>query len=144
MEEVVVSDEDLKNAQCNYVEEFSTGNVDSNTQFRYAYCLVHSPAKSDILKGLDLLRGLCHSGTDQRDYLYYLAVGNYKLNEYKTALKYTSRILQIEPNNRQALTLDQKIKSQMQKDGLLGLGIVGSAIVVGGAALLVGLLSRKK
>ena len=26
------------------------------------------------------LAGLCHSGTDQRDYLYFIAEGNFKMN----------------------------------------------------------------
>ncbi|KAK3735144.1 hypothetical protein QZH41_008104, partial [Actinostola sp. cb2023] len=63
---------------------------------------------------------LCHSGTDQRDYLYYLAEGNYRISEYNTALKYTNRILQIEPTNRQAIALDERIKSKMQKGKING------------------------
>ena len=35
--------------------------------------------------------------------------------EYKTALRYTNRLLQIEPNNRQAIELQEKINDQMQK-----------------------------
>jgi hypothetical protein len=48
----------FQNAQCNYVQELSIGRVDPNTQFRYAYCLVHSASKSDITKGLELLQGI--------------------------------------------------------------------------------------
>ena len=40
--------------------------------------------------------------TNKRDYLYYLAVGNTKLKEYATALKYIRALLQVEPGNRQA------------------------------------------
>lgn len=90
--------------------------------------------------------GLCHSGTDQRDYLYFIAEGYYKLNEYKSALRYTNRLLQIEPENRQGLELHEKITGQMKKDGLIGLGILGgTALVMGGAAALVGMVfaSRK-
>lgn len=35
--------------------------------------------------------------------------------EYKTALRYTNRLLQIEPNNRQAIELQEKINDQMKK-----------------------------
>lgn len=93
-----------------------------------------------------LLQGLCHSGTDQRDYLYFIAEGYYKLNEYKSAIKYTNRLLQIEPQNRQGIELQEKITTKMKKDGLIGLGILGgTALIVGGAAALVGLAfaSRK-
>ena len=40
--------------------------------------------------------------TNKRDYLYYLAIGNTKLKEYATALKYIRALLQVEPGNRQA------------------------------------------
>ena len=45
---------------------------------------------------------LCRDETNKRDYLYYLAVGNTKLKEYATALKYMRALLQVEPGNRQA------------------------------------------
>ena len=38
--------------------------------------------------------------TNKRDYLYYLALGNNKLKEYATALKYIQTLLQVEPGNR--------------------------------------------
>ena len=40
--------------------------------------------------------------SNKRDYLYYLAIGNTKLKEYATALKYVRALLQVEPGNRQA------------------------------------------
>ena len=40
--------------------------------------------------------------SNKRDYLYYLAIGNTKLKEYSTALKYVRALLQVEPGNRQA------------------------------------------
>ncbi|XP_020629428.1 mitochondrial fission 1 protein-like isoform X2 [Orbicella faveolata] len=68
------------------------------------------------------------------------------LKEYKSAIKYTNRLLQIEPQNRQGIELQEKITTKMKKDGLIGLGILGgTALIVGGAAALVGLAfaSRK-
>ncbi|XP_020907675.1 mitochondrial fission 1 protein [Exaiptasia diaphana] len=139
----IISREDFQDAEERYIKEVSLGEVKPNTQFHYGYCLIYSQNKSDITKGLRLLQDLCHSGTDQRDYLYYLAEGNYRLSEYNTALKYTHRILQIEPTNRQALDLDEKIRKKMQKDGLIGLGIVGTAVVVGGAAAILGFVASR-
>ena len=40
--------------------------------------------------------------TNERNYLYYLAVGNTKLKEYATALEYIRALLQVEPGNRVA------------------------------------------
>lgn len=41
-----------------------------------------------------------------RDYIYYLAIANARLKEYSIALKYCKAILQIEPNNQQAIALE--------------------------------------
>ena len=35
--------------------------------------------------------------------------------EYKSALRYTNRLLQIEPQNRQGIELQEKITAQMKK-----------------------------
>jgi len=136
----IISKEDRKRFEEQYNAELEKGKVSSDTQFNYAWCLIRSDKKDDILKGVLLIQGLCHSGTDQRDYLYFIAEGYYKLNEYKSALRYTNRLLQIEPQNRQGRELQEKITAQMKKDGLIGLGILGgTALVVGGAAALFGL-----
>lgn len=141
-----LTEEDVKRFEEAYNAEVEKGNVSPDTQFSYAWCLIRSDNKSDIHKGVLLLQGLCHSGADQRDYLFFIAQGYYKLNEYKLALRHTNRLLQIEPNNSQAIELQEKINSQMKKDGLIGLGILGgTALVMGGAAALVGLaLSNRK
>ena len=34
----------------------------------------------NFLSFFGYVEGLCHSGTDQRDYLYFIAEGYYKLN----------------------------------------------------------------
>ena len=95
--------------------------VSATSQFEYAWCLVRSRYPSDIRKGIILLEDLFQvrhcflvtneqqqiflqnrDETNKRDYLYYLAIGNTKLKEYATALKYIRALLQVEPGNRQA------------------------------------------
>ena len=95
--------------------------VSATSQFEYAWCLVRSRYPADIRKGIILLEDLfqvcniyifdstlqllCLQNRDEynkRDYLYYLAIGNTKLKEYATALKYVRALLQVEPGNRQA------------------------------------------
>ncbi|XP_068686009.1 mitochondrial fission 1 protein-like [Montipora foliosa] len=140
-----LTDEDMKGFEEAYNTELEKGNVSPNTQFNYAWCLIRGNDKSYILKGVLLLQGLCHSGADQRDYLFFIAQGYYKLGEYKSALRYTNRLLQIEPNNRQGIELQDKINNQLKKDGLIGLGILGgTALVMGGAAALAGVLFSKR
>lgn len=41
-----------------------------------------------------------------RDYIYYLAIGNARIKQYSVALKFCKAFLQIEPNNQQAITLE--------------------------------------
>lgn len=41
-----------------------------------------------------------------RDYIYYLAIGNARLKQYSVALKYCKAFLQIEPHNQQAIGLE--------------------------------------
>lgn len=41
-----------------------------------------------------------------RDYIYYLAIGNTRLKHYQVALKYCKAFLQVEPNNQQAIALE--------------------------------------
>lgn len=41
-----------------------------------------------------------------RDYIYYLAIGNARLKNYTIALKYLRAFLQVEPNNMQVITLE--------------------------------------
>ncbi|CAB4014251.1 Mitochondrial fission 1 [Paramuricea clavata] len=135
-----------------YKTELETGQVSKHTQFNYAWSLTRSPNTNDIKKGAHLLQDLCTHGTDQRDYLYFLAEANYKLSEYQIALKYINRVLDIEPNNKQAKELKEKIEKKMKRDGVLGAAIAGAGMVVvggtvlalAGAAALVGILVKKK
>ncbi|KAG2467989.1 ZP3 protein, partial [Polypterus senegalus] len=50
-----------------------------------------------------------------RDYLFYLAVANYRLKEYEKGLKYIRTLLKNEPNNNQALELEKLINNAMKK-----------------------------
>nr|KAF6366207.1 fission, mitochondrial 1 [Pipistrellus kuhlii] len=96
--------------------------------------------KSEILFEL-LLKG---SKEEQRDYVFYLAVGNYRLKEYEKALKYVRGLLQTEPQNNQAKELERLIDKAMKKDGLVGMAIVGGmALGVAGLAGLIGFAVSK-
>ena len=79
----------------------------------------------------------------KRDSLYYMAVAKTKLSEYEEALKYLKTILNIQPTNEQVRELYDEVNNRMKKDGLIGMGIVGGAALVGffgivglGAAML--------
>ncbi|ETE69590.1 Mitochondrial fission 1 protein [Ophiophagus hannah] len=128
----VVASEDLKRFEKKFNSEQSSGNISRGTQFEYAWCLVRSKYNEDIKKGIGLLE------EEQRDYVFYLAVANYRLKEYEKALKCIRGLLKTEPNNTQALEMEKLIKKAMQKDGLVGMAIVGGMAL--GAASLAGLI----
>merc|ERR550525_950499 len=115
------------------------GKVSATSQFENAWCLVRSRYPSDIRMGIILLEDLFQNRdeTNKRDYLYYLAIGNTKLKEYATALKYIRALLQVEPGNRQAQELEAIVTKRLEKDGMIGMAVAGgTAVALGG---LVGL-----
>uniref|UniRef100_A0A8C9U3B4 Mitochondrial fission 1 protein n=1 Tax=Scleropages formosus TaxID=113540 RepID=A0A8C9U3B4_SCLFO len=126
--------------------ELAKGSVSKETKFEYAWCLIRSKYTDDIKKGMMLLEELVHRGTkdDQRDYLFYLAVANYRLKEYEKGLKFIRTLLKSEPGNTQALELEKLIDRALKKDGLVGMAIVGGiGLGVAGLAGLIGLAVAK-
>ena len=81
--------------------------------------------------------------TGKRDYLYYLAIGNARIKEYQLALKYIRGLLQVEPGNRQAQDLENIIKSKMEKEGLIGMAVVGGATLALGGLVGLGIALAK-
>lgn len=83
------------------------GTVSTKAQFEYAWCLVRSQYSSDMRKGVVLLEDLCNRHAQgNRDYIYYLAIGNARLKNYSDSLKFIKAFLQVEPNNQQAISLE--------------------------------------
>ncbi|KPP56620.1 mitochondrial fission 1 protein-like [Scleropages formosus] len=149
MEAVVsetVAPEDLQKFEQKFNAELAKGSVSKETKFEYAWCLIRSKYTDDIKKGMMLLEELVHRGTkdDQRDYLFYLAVANYRLKEYEKGLKFIRTLLKSEPGNTQALELEKLIDRALKKDGLVGMAIVGGiGLGVAGLAGLIGLAVAK-
>ncbi|MEE6521673.1 hypothetical protein FKM82_019951 [Ascaphus truei] len=136
----LVAVEDLVRFEKKYLAESSSGALSKSTRFEYAWCLIRSKYNADIKKGSLLLEELLPKGSkeEQRDYLFYLGVAHYRLKEYEKALKYVRTLLKAEPKNTQALELEKVIEKAMQKDGLVGMAIVGGMAL--GAAGLAGLI----
>ena len=49
----------------------------------------------------------------RRECNFFLASANYKIGEYKIALKHISELTSTEPNNQQALDLKDKIEKKL-------------------------------
>ncbi|XP_068130015.1 mitochondrial fission 1 protein [Hyperolius riggenbachi] len=141
-----VAVEDLMKFEKKYLAELSSGSLSKSTQFEYAWCLIRSKYSDDIQKGVVILEDLLPKGCkdEQRDYLFYLSVAHCRLKEYDKALKYIRTLLHKEPTNTQAKDLEKVIEKRMQKDGLVGMAIVGGlAVGVAGIAGLIGLAISK-
>jgi len=151
MEEIFeekVTLEDLKKFERIFDEQCSRGPPSTTATFDYAWCLVRSPRKDDIRKGVAILEDLYHKTADEsakRDYVYYLAIGNMRLGNYDRALKFTNGILKLQPSNHQAMSLREYIEKKRKKDGLIGAAVVGgtAALVIGGIAALGVALTKK-
>ena len=137
-----ISDADLLAYEDSYKKAVQDGTVTPTKRFEYGWCLIRSGYKDDVRKGVAMLEGLCEPNMDQRDFLFFISIGYYKLEEYTKAMKYVKRLLVIEPENQQGIALGEAIKKKVHSRGLMGMALVG------GAAALVGVvvgaaLSRK-
>lgn len=102
-----------------YYEQLRQNEVTPKTQFEYAWCLVRSKYPADIKKGILFLEELCNTHQEgQREYLYFLAIGNARIKEYTKAMRCVRSCLDIEPNNHQVSRLEMLIKKRMTKEGL--------------------------
>jgi fission 1 protein len=138
-----ISDVELANCRERY-NRISLPSEDD--QFQFALSLIRSKQKKYIEEGLSMFQVLFSRTKNEdvkRDSLYYMAIAETKLNNYEKALKYLQSILNIQPTNEQVRDLYVVVNNRMKRDGLIGMGIVGSALFVGvvgiaslGAALL--------
>jgi len=82
----------------------------------------------------------------KRECLYYLALGNWKLGNYQEARRYNDILLDREPGNMQAASLKALIDDKVQREGLVGVAIVGGIAVAAGVvgSLLFRGASRKR
>lgn len=100
-----------------------------NSQFSYALCLIRSNYSGDMRKGINLLEDLCERHPEgKRDYIYYLAFGYARLQDYTISMKYIERFLQIEPQNEQAKNLLDLVKSKRVAEASKGAAMVGGKI----------------
>jgi len=108
--------------------------VSLQTKFNYAWGLIKSNDRLEQQEGVRLLSDIFRASPDRRrECLYYLALGNYKLGNYAEARRYNDNLMEIEPNNLQAQSLAQLIEDKVNKEGLVGMAIVGGLAVAAGA-----------
>eukprot|EP01113_Clastostelium_recurvatum_P006614 TRINITY_DN13005_c0_g1_i1.p1 TRINITY_DN13005_c0_g1~~TRINITY_DN13005_c0_g1_i1.p1 ORF type:complete len:157 (+),score=41.40 TRINITY_DN13005_c0_g1_i1:146-616(+) len=110
-----------------YNRELISPGPSTKTVFGYAVTLIHSRSNVDRKKGVNHLTNLLASDQDNRDYLYFLSMGHFKLEEFAAAREYAERLLVLEPNNRQASALRAISEDKLRNEGLVGMALVGAA-----------------
>ncbi|KAK7207065.1 mitochondria fission 1 protein [Myxozyma melibiosi] len=137
--EVSLSRDELNVLRTQYVKEEPFVTI--QTKFNYAWGLVKSNRREEQALGVRLLTEIFRDAPERRrECLYYLALGNFKLGNHVEAKRYNDLLLDREPNNMQARSLNKLIDDKVAKDGLVGLAIIGGAVAVG--SVLVGSLLR--
>ena len=95
--------------------------------------LIKSTARYDQQDSVRLLSEIFRASPERRrECLYYLALGNYKLGNYGEARRYNDLLLDKEPANMQAASLGSLIEEKVNKEGLLGIAIVGGLALTAG------------
>jgi len=107
--------------------------VGIQTKFNYAWGLIKSATREEQQRGVQLLSDVFRTSPDRRrECLYYLAMGHYKLSNYSEARRYNDILLDYEPDNMQALSLKTLVDDKVQREGLVGVAIVGGLALAAG------------
>lgn len=81
-----------------YDAEAASGHITTQTKFNYAWALIKSQNRQQMLQGVALLTGTCLAHPDiyrsdpprRRECLYYLSLGHYKLANFDEAKRFNS------------------------------------------------------
>ncbi|KAH9044021.1 hypothetical protein EDB84DRAFT_1471412 [Lactarius hengduanensis] len=140
--EFSLSFDELQVLRTQYEKELAQSHVTTQTKFNYAWGLVKSPIREHQVEGVQLLADIYRSEPKRRrECLYYLALGHYKMGNFDEARSFNSRLLEREPTNLQAQSLDSLIDTALKREGYVGMAIAGGAAAVG-TLLLAGLIRR--
>ncbi|GAA6051928.1 hypothetical protein JCM3770_006581 [Rhodotorula araucariae] len=116
-----------------YLDEAAKGWVSVQTKFNFAWGSVKSDSRVEVGEGVALLMDIYRTEpARRRECLYFLAVGHYKLGNYPEAKRYNGLLLEKEPNNIQAQSLNQLIEQAVAKEGYVGMAIAGGAAAAAG------------
>ncbi|WFD03270.1 mitochondrial membrane protein [Malassezia obtusa] len=99
-----------------YDAEAASGHITTQTKFNYAWALIKSQNRQQMLQGVALLTDIYRSDPPRRrECLYYLSLGHYKLANFDEAKRFNSLLLEREPNNMQAQSLNALIEKGIAK-----------------------------
>ncbi|KAL6648133.1 hypothetical protein ACP70R_012357 [Stipagrostis hirtigluma subsp. patula] len=133
------------------VAEAANEEQRNDSLMRLSWALVHSRLPEDVNRGIGMLEAsLDRSSThlETREKLYLLAVGHYRNGDYTRSRQLSERCLEIQPDWRQALTLQRLIEEKTKRDGMIGMAIITGAFgvvgLVAGGIIAAASSSRKK
>jgi len=130
--EISLTYDELEVLRLQYEKELTSAHVSVQSKFNYAWGLVKSPQRDHQVEGVRLLQEIYRTEpTRRRECLYYLALGHYKMGNYEEARQFNSLILQKEPSNLQAQSLDALISQAVTKEGYIGMALAGGAAAIG-------------
>ncbi|CAN8076187.1 unnamed protein product [Agarophyton chilense] len=115
-----------------YMKECMKSRPNPTAKFNYAWALIRSKERANIRKGVIMMQGLLEDRYADRDCLYYMALGYYRLDDVVSSRKCLDKLLKIAPNCRQAISLMDIVEDKITKDGVIGISIVSGIAVVGG------------
>ncbi|EJD48295.1 mitochondrial fission 1 protein [Auricularia subglabra TFB-10046 SS5] len=134
--EISLSYDELEVLRLQYEKELGQNHVTVQTRFNYAWGLVKSPQHRDNVEGVKLLSDIFRSEpTRRRECLYYLALGHYKMKNYREARDFNALLLEKEPNNLQAQSLAQLIEKADMRESYIGMALLGGVAAVGAVAI---------
>lgn len=140
--EISLTYDELEVLKIQYVKEQAQGHITVQTKFNYAWGLVKSPQREHQEQGVRLLQEIYRSEpTRRRECLYYLALGYYKLGDYENARKFNNLLIDKEPHNLQAQSLNDLIDKSITREGYIGMGLAGGAALLG--TILIASIVRK-
>ncbi|GAV27030.1 hypothetical protein PMKS-000491 [Pichia membranifaciens] len=124
---VPLSEEQLAILEAQVESEQPIATVQS--EFNLGWGLMKSSDDDDVKQGINMLTHIYNTMPSRRiECVYFLSLACFKIKEYREATRYVDAFLQVEPNNKQALTLKKMIENELAKDSLIGFAIVSSAI----------------
>jgi mitochondrial fission 1 protein len=86
-----------------------------------------------------MMQGLLEDRYADRDCLYYMALGHYRLDDVVASRRCLERLLAVAPNCRQAISLMDIVEDKITKDGVIGISIVSGIALVAGVLAAIGL-----
>ncbi|VDL86722.1 unnamed protein product [Schistocephalus solidus] len=129
-----------------YVSEKESGIENYDTQFMYALELLKTKSKEALLTAITLLEsGFKRSSQPdrRRECLYLIAIAHTKLGDYEKAIQCCKSLIEVNPEDHQAVELREEIERRTRRDGLTGLALIGGAALgVIGAITAVAIAAR--